>query len=851
MLHVDARSLYEDRREPEPVSQLPLATSLGPALAAAQIGVWQLDMQTGLATWDSVTSRILGYEPDEQLTPRPLPVHPEDAADVAERLLVNSQGLGERDIEVRVVRPSGEIRWVRSTARALGGSIEPGRWVGGVVTDVTDRKLAENALRESQRQLSMLIDNLPGIAYRCMVEAPWRITFVSEGVERLTGWKPAEIMSFATGWAELVHADDVAAVERQVAEAVVSGRMFTMSYRIIDRWGSVRWLLEQGRAAYDADGKPTFLEGFIGDITEQKETEQSLLEARRHAERNAGRVHEVLENTSDCVYSLDSQWRFTYLNRRAREYFQNRPLLGESILEVFPGSRESVFRAAFDQAMLGKRTASVEGYLPSRDAWYDMNIVPAENGVTVFFRDITGRKQSEERVRWLANHDSLTQLPNRLLFQERLDELIACSRGSGGFALLLIDVDDFKQVNDTLGHDAGDALLCTFAERLREAARANDLVARLGGDEFAVLLHRVSHEEEVESAVERILARLREPHIHAGKVLDCSASIGAALFGAGSLTREELMKQADMAVYAAKAAGRANCKIFRPEMRSELQSRLSMVSLAGSALKNDRILPFYQPVVDLRTGQCAGFEALLRWEDPVRGFQTPDTIAAAFEDVSLAAEISDRMIDRVIEDMVSWRAAGIEFGHVAINAAAAEFRSERFAERLLERVHAASLPPETVQLEVTETVFLGRGADYVERALKTLSAAGVKIALDDFGTGYASLSHLKQFPVDIIKIDRSFVRELDTDGDAAAIVRAVVNLARSLDICVVAEGIEQPTQHGRLSRKGCDFGQGFFYSAAVPAREVGGLVRTLPLRHLTQRCRASIGGGMRSQWERA
>jgi EAL domain-containing protein (putative c-di-GMP-specific phosphodiesterase class I) len=270
-------------------------------------------------------------------------------------------------------------------------------------------------------------------------------------------------------------------------------------------------------------------------------------------------------------------------------------------------------------------------------------------------------------------------------------------------------------------------------------------------------------------------------------------------------------------------------------MRGALQGRLSMIALARDALKNDRIEPFYQPKVNLRTGAIDGFEALLRWRDPRRGVQRPDTIAAAFDDVALAAELTDRMVERVIADIGDWRGRGLAFGHVAINAAAAEFRRGDFAERLLERLAEAAIPPELVQLEVTETVFLGRGADHVGRALRTLSSAGVKIALDDFGTGFASLSHLKQFPVDTIKIDRSFIRDIETDADARAIVRAVVNLAGSLEIAVVAEGIETESQHGRLIAKGCDVGQGYFYSAAVPAGEAAALAAGEAFRHLVQR----------------
>jgi diguanylate cyclase (GGDEF)-like protein len=441
--------------------------------------------------------------------------------------------------------------------------------------------------------------------------------------------------------------------------------------------------------------------------------------------------------------------------------------------------------------------------------------------LVVISRDVTHQKQSEERVRWIANHDPLTGLPNRLLFQERLDEI--CT-GGGVFALLLLDIDDFKPVNDTLGHDAGDALLCAFADRLRGATRSDDFVARLGGDEFAVILNGLKQAEEVAAAGDAILFALRQPHIHSGRILDCNASVGASLFPAHGTGRTELLKHADIALYVAKANWRGNLRIFDGSMRSEMQSRLSMLGIARQALRDDLIVPFYQPKIDLRTGEVAGFEALLRWRHQSRGIQTPDSIAAAFEDLTTAAAISDRMVEKVIADMRLWRDQGLSFGHVAINSAAAEFRRGDFAERLLERLHQAQIPAECLQLEVTETVFLGRGADYVERALKILSQAGVQIALDDFGTGYASLSHLKQFPVDVLKIDRSFVAELGQDSDAAEIIRAVVNLGLSLNIEVVAEGIETVDQEQRLFNKGCQYGQGHLYSPAVPASELPALL---------------------------
>jgi predicted signal transduction protein with EAL and GGDEF domain len=360
---------------------------------------------------------------------------------------------------------------------------------------------------------------------------------------------------------------------------------------------------------------------------------------------------------------------------------------------------------------------------------------------------------------------------------------------------------------------------------LRAAARPDDFIARLGGDEFAVILNGITGKADLEHAVQGILARLQVPCLYGNKLLECQASIGASLYPQHGKNRNELLKHADIALYVAKSSGRGVSRLFDASMRAEMQQKVSMLSLARVALTKNSIHPYFQPKVDFRTGELSGFEALLRWHDPRRGVQLPDTISAAFHDMELAAKISDRMVDRVIQEIRSWLQLGISVGHVAVNAAAAEFRRGDFAERLLDQLRRADIPPSMMQVEVTETVFLGRGAECVERALKTLSREGVEIALDDFGTGYASLSHLKQFPVDVLKIDRSFVRDFVEDPDDAAIVRAVINLGKSLGIKTVAEGVETREQAAFLAEQGCDFGQGFFYGKAIAAADMPALIR--------------------------
>lgn len=356
--------------------------------------------------------------------------------------------------------------------------------------------------------------------------------------------------------------------------------------------------------------------------------------------------------------------------------------------------------------------------------------------------------------------------------------------------------------------------------------RSTDFVARLGGDEFAVLLRDVAQKAEVIAAMESVEAAIEVPCQIAGRVVNVTAGMGASSFPYQGSDRAELIKYADIALYLAKNAGRGISEIFEPAMRTDVQRRLSMLGLARAAIDDDRIIANYQPKVDLRTGSLDGFEALLRWCHPGKGLQTPDTIAGAFHDQVLAAEISDRMIEMVLADMCRWADAGVPFGHVAINAAAAEFKSGAFADKLLGRLHRANLPASLVQLEVTETVFLGRGAERVEDALKALSNEGIGIALDDFGTGYASLSHLNKFPVSVLKIDRSFISTLETRPADAMIVRSIIKLGRSLGMRIVAEGIETQAQAEFLRKHRCHAGQGYLFGKAVAPSEISSLVTT-------------------------
>lgn len=414
----------------------------------------------------------------------------------------------------------------------------------------------------------------------------------------------------------------------------------------------------------------------------------------------------------------------------------------------------------------------------------------------------------------LASHDPLTGLPNRSVLQDALEQLTGSSARQP-FALLLLDVDEFKITNDTLRHDAGDALLRAFSKRLQMFAGSANIVARLGGDEFGVLLMDGAQRPQIERRSHELLEHLSKPVEHEGKEIDCQASVGAAIYG-GDEDASEMLKQADLALYAAKAAGRGTCRFYEPSMSSKMRVRQKMLRLAKSAVDGDYVEPFYQPKVDLSSGRICGFEALLRCCPAGQPTFGPHRISAAFEDRVLATQLSDRMISRVLADMVRWRTAELQFGHVAVNAAAADLSRRDFADYLVGKLTDVGLRPSDFQLEVTESVLVGRAAAHVRRTLEKLHERGVKIALDDFGTGFASLSHLKQFPVDVIKIDRTFISNLQVDEQDGAIVHALIELAAALRVEVVAEGIETAAQRDFLTALGCATGQGYLFGRPAP-----------------------------------
>ena len=446
-------------------------------------------------------------------------------------------------------------------------------------------------------------------------------------------------------------------------------------------------------------------------------------------------------------------------------------------------------------------------------------------GAVMVFHDVSTARALSLRMSYLAQHDSLTDLPNRILLNDRLNQAMALAhRHQQQLAVLFLDVDRFKHINDSLGHAVGDRLLQSMAQRLLGCVRKSDTVSRQGGDEFVILLSEVTHAQDAAVSAEKILMALSTPHRIDQHDLHVTASIGIATYPDDGTEAETLMKHADFAMYHAKDNGRNNYQFFTPDMNVRAVERQSLENGLRHALERQEFVLHYQPTINLETGAIVGVEALIRWRHPQRGLVPPAQFMPVAEECGFIVAIGRWVLREACRQARAWQDAGLPPIRIAINVSAAELRDKDFVAGVSAILTETGLEPRYLELELTET-FLMQDSTSTAAVLQALKDMGVQLALDDFGTGYSSLSHLKRFPIDTLKIDRSFVRDLTTDADDASIVSAVISMGKSLHMRVVAEGVESREQVAFLHEQSCPEGQGYYFSRPMVAKEFAKLLR--------------------------
>jgi diguanylate cyclase (GGDEF)-like protein/PAS domain S-box-containing protein len=605
--------------------------------------------------------------------------------------------------------------------------------------------------------------------------------------------------------------------------------------------------VQQGAQDYLIKGQiePRELMRALRYAVERKIIEEALFEEKERAQV-------TLDCIGDAVISTDTSGSVKFLNLVAEEMtgWRLKDVVGmpmEKAFRIVDAISRNVILGPMMNAAARNRAGSLplNSVLIRRDGteiFIEDSVAPIHDhdgqvmGSVIVFRDVSAARAMADQIAHLAEHDFLTGLPNRSLLNDRLAQAIAMARRtSTKAAVLFLDLDGFKHINDSLGHPAGDKLLQCVAARLQNCIRAPDTVSRQGGDEFIVLLQGLKRPEDAAITAKRLLGSLAETLSIDQHKLHITTSIGVSLYPDDGHDAETLIRNADTAMYQAKENGRQGYRFFKPEMNVRAVERQSIEEGLRVALERREFTLHYQPKVNLATGRITGAEALLRWTHPTQGPISPAQFIPIAEDSGLIVPIGAWVFREACMQAQLWVEAGLHIGTVAVNVSALELRSESFPEGLFATCSAIGLDPSYLELEVTEGVLM-RNAEVAASTLRTLRERGMRIAIDDFGTGYSSLSYLRKFPLDALKIDQSFIRELATSPDEATIVSAIISMAQSLHLRVIAEGVESTGDLGFLMDRGCDEAQGYYFSRPVPAEQFAALLRTERIHLLTENC---------------
>jgi diguanylate cyclase (GGDEF)-like protein/PAS domain S-box-containing protein len=691
-----------------------------------------------------------------------------------------------------------------------------------------------DAALDVTRLLTTITDTLVGMIYRCRIDASWTMEYVSDGCRKLTGYQPDELVfNNRVSYEQITLADDREQVRQTILAALERDQAFDLEYRIRHADGEVRWVLERGLGIRDASGQPAWIEGFIQDITERRRASDSLNEAvRRYASIFEHATEGIFQTTPDGQYlNANPALARIYGHPSAESLIADLHDIQHQ-LYVVPERREEFVGLMQTHGLVH----NFESQVYRRDGsiiWISENAraVIGADGEVQFFEgtviDISERRQHEATLEHQATHDSLTGLPNRALLRSRIEQGIArARRDSHLVAIVFLDLDHFKLINDSLGHHVGDRLLLEVADRLVGSVSGHDCVARQGGDEFVVVLTEQHDKTGIVAVVNALLDVISQPWVDEGQEYGLSCSVGISCYPQDGDDPDALLRAADTAMYKSKEAGRNTYHFFTPEFNLAISERLELENSLRHAIEREEFRVYYQPRIDSASGSIVGAEALIRWECPGKGLIAPDAFISIAEETGLIIPIGNWILREACRQNRVWQHAGLPPISVSVNLSPIQFRHQTLVQSVADALHAADLDPSYLELELTES-FVMHDAERINIAMQAIKAIGVDIAVDDFGTGYSSLSYLKRFPVDRLKVDKSFVRDINVDPDDAAIVVAIITLGHALGLKVVAEGVETQAHLDFLRAHHCDELQGYFFSRPVPARELEAQLRAM------------------------
>ncbi len=819
----------------------------------ARLGYWRRVVASNDITWSEEMYRIFGCDPKHKVPTYTGHKHLYTPASYAalQKAVAHAIDYGmpyEIDLEIR--RPDGSTRWI--TAHGEAEAFEHGRAsiLRGTVQDITARKTAEARLALSESR------------YRSLVKASAVIVWITDadGAQQstlpewqaFTGQTDEEVKEY--GWANAIHPDDYDRTLRSWRESVARGELHETEHRLRRHDGAYRCMAVRAAPVRDPSGKIVEWVGMHTDITEKKAAEAALRQAEI-----AALATSIVASSPFATIVAGWDGVISAVNPAAQRMlgYDKAELVGQATPLLFLHPDDLVSRAAAltdilqmpitpdlaaltAKAKLGMVEESEWRLRRSDGAWLDahLTICPRTGangeaaGLILFAADLTERKLSANTIAHLAHHDLLTGLANRSLLQDRLQTALArARRGATKVALLMIDLDNFKQLNDLLSHQAGDRLLMHAARCLRASVRETDTVARIGGDSFVVVLDGIGAAQDAARIGAKILKSLSAPFTLEHQTLSPRASIGICLYPDKAPTAETLFKNAEAAMHRVKSAGGNGIHLFTARMAAILSRRRQLEAALGNALEREEFQLVYQPQLSLRTGQVIGVEALLRWRNPELGLVMPGDFIPLAEADGQIGPIGAWVLRTACQQGKALQSALGRRLTIAVNVSARQFEMASLPRTVRQALANAQLDPDCLELEMTENLLIS-DSPTSDAVLADMRSAGVRVAIDDFGTGFCNMSYIMRFHVHRLKIDQSFVRNMASDRESSAVTAAIIGLARGLNITVLAEGIETAAQHALLHQQGCDEVQGFFYAQPAPLERMASVIRGIEARRL-------------------
>jgi diguanylate cyclase (GGDEF)-like protein/PAS domain S-box-containing protein len=790
----------------------------------------------GTIRYDSpAIERMMGYGPEERVGSSTFDyMHPEDVSCVRRTFSEAVDGQGAQPtVSFRMRHKDGSWRYIETTRSNLLD--EPA--VQGIVSnarDITEHKEAERALRESEARFRAVFGRAAiGMA---LVDAEGRLMESNPALQEMLGYTDEELRGLH--FADVTHPEDVAPDAERFGE-LVAGNIdrFQLEKRFVRRDGSLMWGWLTSSSVPGTGGGPWFMVGMVEDITERKGAERALKESEE-------RYRAVVERSVEAIYLFDPETKQVLETNAAFEDlvgYSADELLDMKIYDFVAHGVGDIDLNVQRHLIEEQRFVGERRYRRKDESLLEVEVsatlVPYDGKEVVccVVRDITARKALEGELARQAFHDSLTDLPNRALFLDRLGHALARTRrGDGQAAVLFVDLDDFKIVNDSLGHESGDRLLTQVAERLRSCVRPGDTVARLFGDEFAVLLESRTAGEDAQSVAERVLERLQTPFELDGREIFASASIGITDCvpvrddGQDPERSEDVLRRADLAMYTVKRRGKNGYEVFSPSMNTRVYERMEAENQLRRAVERKEFTVHYQPIVDLRTGEIKGVEALARWMHPQRGLIAAEEFAQIVEETGLIRPVGQQVFEEACRKAKEWREQYPDRSvRMSVNFSASQFVHQ--ADLIPKVLNDTGLDPSVLIIEITERAVMD-DAEFALGKLQRMKDLGVSFIIDDYGTGYSCLQYLKLMPVDSLKIDGSFIAGLGKDWGDTAIVSGTIDLAHALELTVIGEGVETAEHLERLRELGCDLAQGYYLYEPLSAAQVQELLSTEPRR---------------------